>query len=66
MPIRLNGPGRIRKCADGLQNTLDEFRALLMARDTSLSLLLGDLSLCWLSTPAKPSMRITMPGYALL
>ncbi len=34
MPIRLNGPGRIRKCADGLQNTLDEFRALLMARDT--------------------------------
>ena len=35
MPIRLNGPGRIRKCADGLQNTLDEFRALLMARDTS-------------------------------
>jgi len=33
-PIVLNGRGRIKRCDDGLQNMLDEFRTLLMAGDT--------------------------------
>src|SRR5271157_321558 len=33
--ILSSGPGRIKGYADGLQNMFDEFRALLMAGDTS-------------------------------
>jgi hypothetical protein len=34
MPILSNGRGRIKRCADGSLNMLDEFQALLMAGDT--------------------------------